>query len=57
MGKNTEQYPIRDGMAFGSHNASGMSHEDVKNKLKELKPEKVGDASTRTRRRPRPSPR
>ncbi|GAA0567927.1 hypothetical protein [Actinomadura livida] len=46
MGKNTEQYPIRDGMAFGSHNASGMSHEDVKNKLKELKPEKVGDAST-----------
>ena len=46
MGKNAELYPIRDGMSFGSHNADGMSHEDVKNKLKALKPEKVGDAST-----------
>lgn len=46
MGDNTEHYPIRDGMAFGSHNADGMSHEDVKNKLKALNPGKVGEAST-----------
>ncbi|MFB4308695.1 hypothetical protein [Actinomadura sp. GTD37] len=46
MGKNTEHYPIRDGMAFGSHNADGMSHDDVKKKLKSLNPGKVGDAST-----------
>ncbi|MEU8345939.1 hypothetical protein SAMN05443665_102184 [Actinomadura meyerae] len=46
MGKNTEHYPIRDGMSFGSYNADGMSHEDVKNKLKALNPSKVGDAAT-----------
>lgn len=46
MGKNHEQYPIRDGLSFGSHDAGGMSHEDVKNKLKNLNPEKVGSAST-----------
>ncbi|TDC90346.1 hypothetical protein [Actinomadura sp. 7K507] len=46
MGENAEQYPIRDGLSFGTHDAGEMSHEDVKNKLKSLNPGKVGDAST-----------
>ncbi|GAA4234979.1 hypothetical protein GCM10022254_41170 [Actinomadura meridiana] len=46
MGTNIERLAIRDGMSFGTYDVSGMSHEDVKNKLKSLKPEKVGHAST-----------
>ena len=46
MGENTEYYPIRDGLSFGTHDAGGMDHDEIKAKLESLKPEKVGDAST-----------
>ncbi|OLT10834.1 hypothetical protein BJF79_25525 [Actinomadura sp. CNU-125] len=46
MGENSEQFPIRDGKTFPSQDFSGMSFDDVKNKLSSIRPEAVGDAST-----------
>ncbi|WP_149263103.1 hypothetical protein [Actinomadura sp. K4S16] len=47
MGKrNPESYPIRDGMEFGSYSFGDENFDDVKNKLKSIKPESVGHAST-----------
>ncbi len=47
MGKrNPESYPIRDGMEFGSYSFNDENFDDIKTKLKNLKPEAVGTAST-----------
>ncbi|WP_051712933.1 hypothetical protein [Spirillospora albida] len=47
MGKdNVEQYPIRDGMAFGSYSFNDENFEEIKKKLSNLNPAAVGNAGT-----------
>lgn len=47
MGKrNPESYPIRDGMEFGAYTFGDQDFGQIKEQLKKLRPEAVGDAST-----------